>query len=420
MAEEEDQFNSRNHDVAVEKINAALGHYKSLVDSSELGIISKDLNGIIQTWNKGAEEIFGYTPEEVIGKPITILFPPERVDEETQILTRIRAGERIEAYDAIRRRKDGALINVTLKISPIKNGEGTIIGASKICRDITEKKQWEQEKKRSHDELKQAKEELEKANRAKDNFLAMLSHELRTPLNPVLLLASDAVTDPALPAVVRASFDTILRNVEMETRLIDDLLDLSRVRTGKLNLEKKKVDLNEVLLNSLSLIKNQAEEKGISLVLDVQASHAAIMGDAIRLQQVFSNVLKNAVKFTPEKGIVTVRAGSTESEYAVSIGDTGIGMTQQELAVAFEAFRQGDNAGASPRFGGLGLGLAISKEFIKYHDGTIEAFSEGSGRGSTFTIRLPLLDNLEGKTEHFRAKDFERGMHLFRNHKIAA
>lgn len=420
MAEEEDQFNSRNHDVAVEKINAALGHYKSLVDSSELGIISKDLNGIIQTWNKGAEEIFGYTPEEVIGKPITILFPPERVDEETQILTRIRAGERIEAYDAIRRRKDGALINVTLKISPIKNGEGTIIGASKICRDITEKKQWEQEKKRSHDELKQAKEELEKANRAKDNFLAMLSHELRTPLNPVLLLASDAVTDPALPAGVRASFDTILRNVEMETRLIDDLLDLSRVRTGKLNLEKKKVDLNEVLLNSLSLIKNQAEEKGISLVLDVQANHAAIMGDAIRLQQVFSNVLKNAVKFTPEKGTVTVRAGSTESEYAVSIGDTGIGMTQQELAVAFEAFRQGDNAGASPRFGGLGLGLAISKEFIKYHDGTIEAFSEGSGRGSTFTIRLPLLDNLEGKTEHFRAKDFERGMHLFRNHKIAA
>jgi signal transduction histidine kinase len=145
------------------------------------------------------------------------------------------------------------------------------------------------------------------------------------------------------------------------------------------------------------------------------------MGDAVRLQQVFSNVLKNAIKFTPEKGTVTVRAGSVGSEYFVQIADNGIGMKPEEVAVIFEAFRQGEHAGTQKRFGGLGLGLAISREFLKFHQGTITASSEGRGKGSTFTIKLPLLhENRKGDTEHFKTGDFERGAHFFRNRKVAA
>lgn len=421
MIEDDDQFKDRQErEMAMERINAIFGHFKAIVDSSDDAIISKDLNGIIMTWNKWAEKLFGYTAEEAIGQPVTFIFPPEALEEEPRILAKIRAGERIDHYETVRKRQDGRLIDISLTVSPIKDCDGKIIGASKIARDITERKQWEAQMKRAHDELKHAHDDLARANRAKDNFLAMLSHELRTPLNPVLLVASDAAADTELPEEVRANFEMILKNVEMEARLIDDLLDLSRVRTGKLKLEKRKLDLHEVLENSLGLVRPQADEKGVALVEEVEANRAAVLGDAVRLQQVFSNVLRNAVKFTPENGTVTVRAEAIDEEYIVTVTDTGIGMTPEELAVAFEAFRQGEHSAGARSFGGLGLGLAISREFLKCHEGTITASSEGRGHGSSFTIRLPLLNGHGvGNTEHFRAEDFERGAHFFRNRKVA-
>lgn len=263
-----------------EPTNSAEGHYKAIIDSSEDAIISKDLNGIIQTWNQGAEKVFGYAAEEVIGKSVTILIPPENHNEEEEILNRIRAGERIEHYETVRRRKDGQLINISLTVSPIKNIKGEIVGASKIARNITDKKRWE-------GQLKHAHEELERANRAKDQFLAVLSHELRTPLNPVLLVASDAAVDSKLPPEVRSQFETIVHNVEIEARMIDDLLDLAKITNGKFKLEKREVKVHEILLNSISTIKSLARQKEIGLREQLDCPECVVLGDPVRLLQVF-------------------------------------------------------------------------------------------------------------------------------------
>ncbi len=372
-----------------EPTNSAEGHYKAIIDSSEDAIISKDLNGIIQTWNQGAEKVFGYAAEEVIGKSVTILIPPENHNEEEEILNRIRAGERIEHYETVRRRKDGQLINISLTVSPIKNIKGEIVGASKIARNITDKKRWE-------GQLQHAHEELERANRAKDQFLAVLSHELRTPLNPVLLVASDAAVDSKLPPEVRSQFETIVHNVEIEARMIDDLLDLARITTGKFKLEKREVKVHEILLNSISTIKSLARQKEIGLREQLDCPECVVLGDPVRLLQVFSNILKNAVKFTPPKGTISVQARSGD-EYIVDVSDNGIGMTPEELTVVFEPFRQGDHSQGAHRFDGLGLGLAISKQFVEFHSGKIEASSKGRHCGSTFTISLPVINGTGGQ-----------------------
>ncbi|MGH8024583.1 MAG: PAS domain-containing sensor histidine kinase, partial [Limisphaerales bacterium] len=311
-------FEVEHPNQAQENRNAILGHFKAIVDSSDDAIISKDLNGVIQTWNRGAEQIFGYTAQEAIGKPVTILIPPENIDEEPVILARIRAGERIDHYETVRKRKDGQLIDISLTISPIKDASGKVIGASKIARDITQKKQWETE-------LRRANKKLERIDKLKDQFLAMLSHELRTPLNPILLVASAAAADSSLTPEVRADFEMILKNTEMEARIIDDLLDLARVKSGKLKLEKRAVKIHDVLAAAISQVKSNAQTKQIALVEKVVHPDSVVMGDGIRLQQVFSNILRNAVKFTPANGTVTVTAESRNDHYVVKVSDTGIG-----------------------------------------------------------------------------------------------
>jgi signal transduction histidine kinase/ActR/RegA family two-component response regulator len=275
------------------------------------------------------------------------------------------------------------LLDISLTVSPIKDDAGHVIGGSKIALDITAKK-------RAESELKQARDEAEAASRAKDNFLAALSHELRTPLNPVLLVASDAVTDPDLTPGVRANFDIILKNVELEAKLIDDLLDLVRVRTGKLKVEKCPVNVYAILSAAIAVVQNEIDQKKINVTQKFQDTHSIILGDAVRLQQVFWNVLKNAVKFTPPEGKITIETDSTRETCMVKISDTGIGMSPIELARAFDAFKQGDHSIESQRFGGLGLGLTITKNLVELHSGTIEASSEGSGKGSCFTMTFPL------------------------------
>ncbi|HEY1790418.1 MAG TPA: PAS domain S-box protein [Verrucomicrobiae bacterium] len=359
------------------------GLFKSLVDSSDDAIIMKDLNGIIRTWNKGAERIFGYTAEEIIGKPVTELMPPALRREEPEILARIRAGERVDHYETVRVSKDGRLIDISLTVSPIFNAEGRIIAASKIARDITEKKRWEAEIKRAHDEAEQA-------NHAKDEFLATLSHELRTPLNPVLLLASESATDNDLPPGIRANFDVIRRNIELEARLIDDLLDLTRVRTGKLKIEKSDINIHAILSDTICIMQKEIERKHITFRQNLADAESLVFGDAVRLRQIFWNILRNAIKFTPRRGTIAVESHAENGQYIITVSDTGIGMTPNELATAFEAFRQGGHSHDSTRFGGLGLGLAISRRFIELHSGSIAASSLGPDRGSTFTIQLPL------------------------------
>jgi len=357
----------------------------SIVESSDDAIISKDLNGIIMSWNESAKRIFGYNADEVIGKSITILIPPDRLDEEAQIQACIRRGEPVHHYETKRRRKDGKLVEISLSISPIKDADGKIIGASKIARDITERKTAEEDLKKAHLEVLAA-------SRAKDDFLATLSHELRTPLNPVLLIASDAASNHDLPPRVRTDFDTIRKNVEMEARLIDDLLDLTRIARGKITLEKRVVDLQDILHDAIVQEREEMNKKSIGLDLKLNADEYTVFADAVRVQQIFWNLLNNAVKFTPKGGQITIETSTRQNWLIIRIADTGMGMTPEEVSRIFNAFSQGTHADnqSGHRFGGLGLGLAISHKLVELHYGKIYAISEGRGKGSNFIIEFPL------------------------------
>ncbi len=258
--------------------------------------------------------------------------------------------------------KNGSLIPVSLTISPIRDGHGRIIGISNIAHDISERKETERK-------LEEILLREKAASRAKDDFLATLSHELRTPLNPVLLLASDGVRNAEFSPQARMDFNTIRQNVELEARLIDDMLDLTRITRSKLTLEIKPVDVHSALHDAAGTVQADIEQKRIELVLNLNAERPIISGDAVRLRQIFWNVLKNAVKFTPHGGKVVVETQSLNNGHAViKVADTGIGMSLDEMKRVFGAFAQGTH-----QFGGLGLGLAISRALVELHMGGIHS-----------------------------------------------
>jgi len=232
------------------------------------------------------------------------------------------------------------------------------------------------------------------ASQAKDDFLATLSHELRTPLNPVLLLATEAANNPSLPADARTDFETIAKNVALEARLIDDLLDITRIAHGKVALNVHPTDIHAMLRDALAMVREEIDQKQIKVILKLEGNSPIVMGDDVRLKQVFWNVIKNAAKFTPTAGQIIIESAILEDRetLAIKITDTGIGMTPMELERIFEAFSQGDHAtqGSSHRFGGMGLGLAISRMMVKLHAGSIAASSPGRNQGTTFLIKLLL------------------------------
>lgn len=242
--------------------------------------------------------------------------------------------------------------------------------------------------------LREARDAAERSGRAKDDFLAALSHELRTPLNPVLLLASEAAGNPAFPEEVRAHFLAIRKNIELEARLIDDLLDLTRITHGKMTLDIKLHDIHGIFADALATVRPEIERKQIVLRHKITAAKQWVAGDDVRLQQVFWNLLRNAVKFTPDKGIITVssKVDGSANTIVISVADTGIGLSSAELERIYDAFSQGDHAASESahRFGGLGLGLAISKSLVEQHRGRLFARSEGPGKGAIFAVELPL------------------------------
>jgi signal transduction histidine kinase len=241
------------------------------------------------------------------------------------------------------------------------------------------------------------------ASRAKDDFVARLSHELRTPLNPVLLIASDASTNMDLPVAVRADFRMIAESIELEARLIDDLLDLTRMSQGKLSLNLCPTELSAVIHNAITMVQSEIDQKKLSLLTNLRAENCLILGDDVRLKQIFWNILKNAVKFTPPGGAIKIEDEILPESRRVLIRviDTGIGMTPQEIARVFEAFSQGDHAldGKSPRFGGMGLGLTIAGTLAEIHGGSIRAMSAGRNQGATFLVELPMLAEAEPRGE---------------------
>ena len=356
----------------------------AIVESSDDAIISKTLDGIITSWNRGAENIFGYTAAEAVGQSITLIIPLERRAEEDDVLAHLRRGEKVDHFETERQTKDGRRLNISLTISPIKDSTGRIIGASKVARDITERK-------RAEEQLLEAKRIAEAASHAKDKFLAALSHELRTPLTPVLMAVAAMDMNSDLAPELRDDMAMIRRNVELEAKLIDDLLDLSLALSGKLRLNLETVELNEVVHHVCEICRPFVLEKGINLHCDLPNPSPFVKADPARLQQILWNLLKNAVKFTPERGDISVSVLLTvENRVRLQVRDSGIGMAADVLPCIFDAFEQGDDD-ITQEFGGMGLGLAIAKNLVELHHGTIRAESDGAKQGSTFTIEFPLV-----------------------------
>ena len=503
----------------------------AIVASSADAIVGKTLDSIVTSWNEAAERMFGYTAAEMIGQSVTVLIPPDQPDEEPAIIARLRRGERIEHYETVRVRKDRSLINVSLSVSPIHDANGTVIGASKIARDITQQKRVEaalkaadarfrimadsapvliwmadtsractwfnrpwleftgrtvedesgfgwmhgvhaedldtrlraftdafDERKpfkveyrlRRHDgewrwmldagvplvegpensfsgyigscidvtEFRQvgvereqllqserfARTEAERLGRMKDEFLATLSHELRTPLNAILGWATLLRRlDVGSPDHTRG-LETIERNARVQTQIIGDLLDMSRIISGKVQLDVQPVDLQEVLSASIDSVRPSAEAKNIRL-RSTLAQVGRVRGDPNRLQQIFWNLLTNAVKFTASGGRIDIVLERVNSHVEVSVEDTGIGIRPEFLAFVFDRFRQADPS-ITRRHGGLGLGLSIVKHLAELHGGSVRVKSPGEGQGSTFIVALPISVVRKEEPAHGRHYSF--------------
>jgi PAS domain S-box-containing protein len=498
----------------------AQAYLAAIVESSDDAIIGKTLEGIITSWNKGAEKLFGYTDSEIIGKPINVLIPPDRQEEEVEILKRLKRGERIDHFETVRVRKDGTTLKISITVSPIKDSSGRIIGASKVARDISERKRYEEALSRSeakfrrlleglpagaytcdaeglitfynrravemwgraprlnnaedrfcgsfklytpegtplrhdqcwmalalkdeneyhgceilierpdgsripalahanpiHDEsgrvigavnvlidisdrkrVEMEREQLlmretaalaeaQAANRSKDEFISLISHELRSPLNSILGYNRILRSKPHDEAQIQQSCEIIERNARTQLRLIEDLLDTTRIVSGKLRLDKRPTDIVPVLADAFEVMRPAAEAKGIELRAHYDLEPGIVNGDAVRLQQVIWNLLSNAIKFTPEGGRVELRLERSGKELCIVVSDTGAGIDPANLSHIFDRFRQNDPS-SSQRQGGLGLGLALAKHLVELHGGTIEAASEGIGFGSVFTVKL--------------------------------
>ena len=347
----------------------------AIVDSSDDAIISKDLNGIITSWNEGAERLFGYSAEEAIGQSITMLIPPDRRDEEPEILSRLRRGERVDHFDTIRIRKDGSRFRFP---SRFRRSETAAAASSAHRRSPA-----------TSPSASRSEAALKEADRRKDEFLATLAHELRNPLAPirnaVQILKAKGPPDPEL----QWGRDVIDRQVQVMARLLDDLLDVSRISRNKLELRKERVELATVVEAALETSRPLIEAGGHELTVTLPPEPIHLDADPVRLAQVFANLLNNAAKYTEEGGRIWLTAERQGSDVIVSVKDNGIGIVAEMLPRIFEIFAQSPRASTRSQ-GGLGIGLSLVKGLVELHGGSIEAHSEGADRGSEFVVRLPV------------------------------
>ena len=369
----------------------ARGHLAAIVESSDDAIVSKTLEGVIRSWNRAAERLFGYSAEEAVGQPVTLIIPPERVQEEQEILQRLRRGERIEHFETVRIAKSGRRIHVALTISPIRNASGVIIGASKIARDISEKKASEQAQQRTIGELKRAEEALRDADRCKDEFLAVLAHELRNPLAPIRYAVAMARKEGRREAERVQAQAIIERQVAHMSRLLDDLLDVSRITRGILVLRCVPVDLAAVVATAQEAARPLVEARRHELTLKLPEKPTRLVADPVRLAQVLANLLINAAKYTDAGGRIELEARSDGGTLVVAVRDNGIGISAAMMPRLFTLFAQGSSA-LERSEGGLGIGLSLVRGLVTLHGGTVTAHSAGVGLGSEFTVRLPLGD----------------------------
>jgi PAS domain S-box-containing protein len=357
-----------------------------LVDSvEEYAIYMLDPAGNIVTWNRGAQKIKGYTADEIIGKNFACFYTAEDVGADKPQRNLREAARRGHIRDqALRVRKDGSTFEAEVLLTVLQDAEGNIRGFSKVTRDITD-----QIRRREFEAEKIA---AQKASKAKDDFLAALSHELRTPLTPALAAATYLEDNAAkLPQEFAEDVQLIKRNVKLQARLIDDLLDLTRITRGKLHLFLESCDAHSIIRNAIETASSAIASKKLKLSTELHAKVYSISADCIRLQQVFWNLINNAVKFTPPGGQIAIRTYNDErGRFHFDISDNGIGIEPDRLASLFTPFEQAD-ASVTRQFGGLGLGLAISKHLIDLHHGKIEAESRGRSFGATLKVTLDTL-----------------------------
>ena len=480
----------------------------AIVESSDDAIISKSLKGIIQSWNVAAERLFGYTAEQAIGKHISLIIPPERLQEEEQIIARLSAGERIDHFETERLRHGGGRIHLSLTISPIRDASGSVVGASKIAHDITERKQAETERetfaqlmenstdfigmfdlagipyfvnragrelvgldsveqarttplaefffpedqqrivdqflpevlanghgeldvrfrhfktgeprwmaykvitlpgadgkptgfatvsqdvtqrKKLADDLRGLAADLSDADRRKNEFLAMLAHELRNPLAPISNAARTLRRGIDDAEAVRAAAEMLERQVAQLSRLVDDLLDVSRITRGKIGLQRAQTALTPIVEQALEAVRPQVQRMNHRLRVNLPPHEVYLDGDSARLAQVLGNLLNNACKFTDPGGQIVVNVTAEKGHVVIRVRDNGIGIAPADLPIVFDMFSQVDASIARSR-DGLGIGLTLVKTLVELHGGSVMASSDGPGRGSEFTIRLPTVE----------------------------
>jgi PAS domain S-box-containing protein len=372
-------------------------------NARDFGIFMTDPEGRVSTWNSGAQRIFGYTEPEILGRSAAVLFTPEDVakgEHDRELATAAREGRASD--DRWQMRKDGSRFWASGVTASVRDGQGKLRGFTKVLRDLTETKQLEEQRERMLALEQEARQAAEAAIRIKDEFIATVSHELRTPLSAVLLWAKMLRSGRVQPQDQEEALRSIVQSAEAQKELIEDLLDVSRMISGKLRLNVREIELSPVLRAALDAVLPTARAKGVQLKAlgdlagccgsptQEPSKELCVRGDPDRLRQVVLNLLTNAVKFTPAGGHVELSVQRALGTARVIVRDTGQGIPPEFLPHVFDRFRQAD-AGMTRSHGGLGLGLAIVRELVELHGGRVWAESDGEGKGATFTVELPLL-----------------------------
>ncbi|WP_437649768.1 hybrid sensor histidine kinase/response regulator [Sorangium sp. So ce362] len=358
--------------------------FRLLVESvKDYAIFMLDPQGVVTSWNLGAEELKGYKADEILGQHFSRFYQEADVRAGKcawELATAERDG-RVED-EGWRIRKDGTRFWASVVITALRGPGGELVGFAKVTRDLTERRRAEEER------LRLAQEQ--EANRMKDEFLATVSHELRTPLNAILgwsSLLCDSVTDPA----TAKALETIRRNAQAQARIVEDVLDVSRIITGKMRIETRPMSLAAVVTEALEVVRPAAQAKSIELSVQGAERPLLLLGDPTRLQQVMWNLLSNAVKFAETGGHVRVRLEQVGSSIDLAVHDDGRGIEPAMIPHVFERFWQADSS-ITRRLGGLGLGLSIVRHIVELHGGTVSAQSAGLGQGASFFVTLPVRE----------------------------
>jgi PAS domain S-box-containing protein len=353
----------------------ARGLLAAVVESTEDAVITKTLEGVILSWNAGARAMLGYEAAEVVGRSVNLIIPENRRDEELHILDRVRRAERVEPFETQRVARGGRIVDVSLTLSPIRDESGAIMGASSIARDIGRRKALEQS--------------LRDSDRRKDEFLAVLAHELRNPLAPIRSgVAALRLALPAEPTLGHVA-GIIERQVQQMSRLLDDLLDVSRITHNKLDLRMEPLTLQAVIESALETTRPLVEAARQSVSVTAPARPVAIVADPVRIAQVFANLVSNASKYSPASAPIRITVTPQDRDVVVTVSDEGIGIPADALPTIFDVFSQTSQARARAQ-GGVGIGLSLVKGLVGLHGGTVTARSPGLDQGSVFEVCLPL------------------------------